>query len=215
MNILRNWFKTIVKHSVILSIDIYHYLNDFYDYYMRSHLKRLRKPIETDYLLCYLVFDKITKSQRLIRANEYTTILSDIEDTTRIVILSFTRNDIPATCDLIPPSTPRSNESDRLYCVLDHHTLRIYFKDNKPDLYKLRNSISEDIMYAGIKTNKTDYDIYAHFKKYMITGNRIDRFIIQQIITMYYPTYPTNGIFQIMNTNFETIQYNTAFSFVI
>lgn len=215
MDTIRNWFKTIVKHSVILTIDIYHYLSDIYDYYMRPHLKRLRQPIENDYLVCYLIYDKITNSQRLIRSIDYKTLLSDVNNPSCMVVLSFTRNNILANCDIIPPSTPRSNESDRLYCIIDHHTLRLYFKNNQPDLEKLRNSVKEHVMYAGLKVNDVEYDIYEHFKKYMITGNRIDRFALHQMMSIYYPRYPKYGIFQIMNTNFESIEYYTDFSFVV
>jgi hypothetical protein len=203
-----------MKHTAILTIDIYHYLSDIYDYYMRHHLKRLRSPRENDYSVCYLIYDKITNSQRLIRSQDYKTLTNDINDSTQIVLLSFTRNDI-STSDIIPPSTPRSAEADRLYCILNRHTLSLYFRGDKPDLEKMRNSTTEDIMYVGLKVGDEEYNIYDHFKKYMITGNKIDNFVIKQMMSIYYPTYPKIGELRIMTTNFETIEYYTDFSFVV
>jgi len=217
MESLRNLFNYIVKRGVILGIDIYHYLSDIYDYYLRPHLKTLRAPRENDYVICYLIYDKINGTQKMVRAANYTyqQMMRDMNDPTLIVILSFIRNNITTATDTVPPSTPRSIEADRLYCILNEHTLKHYFVKNEPNLEKIRSSISEDIMYMGLKVGETEYDIYEHFKKYMIKGNKIDCHVIKQMMNIYYPSYPKMGMLHIMNTSFEEAYHDISFSFII
>ena len=213
METIRNLFKYVLKRTIIFGIDIVHYFSDIYDYYLRPHLKQLRAPRENDYTVCYLIYDKISSSQTLIRAKDYTydRMIRDVNDPTVLVVLSFIRNQITTNTDMVPPSTPRSTEADRLYCVVDQTTLKYYFIKNEPSLEKIRNSISEDIMYAGLKVGETEYDIYEHLKKYMIKGNRIDRDVLKQMMNIYYPTYPKTGILHLMNTSFEEIYHDSSF----
>jgi hypothetical protein len=217
---LENIFKNILKHGIFYLIDMYHFVIHTYDYYMRPYTKLLRQPRENDYMVCYLIFDKSTSTQTITRLEEYShqQLMKDINDDSLIVLLSFSRTDIVSPNDKFPPSTPRNIEMDRLYCILNQETFDEYYNETTtdgkhpiwtPNLDKLRKSTTSDIMYASLKLDK-DYDVYEHFKKYMIQKNKINRDVLKQML-LYYPSYPKYGTFHIMTDTFKEKSYAGEF----
>lgn len=166
-----SFIKTMFINTIMFSIDIFHYVQDFISSYIKPLYSNLMDTFEDhielkeEYVdMCYLIYDKHTVKTHTVFHYSKNELLDLLKE--NLVIFSFLLN-----------KHDKPNQSNRRrYIILSNYNIQLYFDDIthdgrlylNPKIDIMRNYVQSPFLFAELNKH---IDIYNNIKKYCVYKN--------------------------------------------